>query len=75
MALSALSTQISASGTTVDLANRLDEKPGSCNWNLPCVEYAVGSVGESAAGLNSHSASPAGGISADRLVVVGSQRA
>jgi len=49
----------------VDLANIMDEKPGSCNLNLPGVVYALGSFGEVAAGLNSRLASPAGGISAD----------
>jgi len=49
----------------VDLANRMDEKPGSRNRNLPGVEHACESVGESAAGLNSRPASTAAGISTD----------
>jgi len=36
-----------------DLANRMDEKPGSCNRNLPGVEYALELVEESAGGLHS----------------------
>ena len=39
--------------TAADLANRMDEKPGRCNRNLPGVEYACELVGESAGGLNS----------------------
>jgi len=64
---------VSAGGTTVDLANTMDEKPGSHNQNLPSVEYALGSVGESAAGLNYCPASPAAGISADISLVAGSE--
>jgi len=54
----------------VDIANRMDEKPGCCRWNLPDVVYALESVGESAAGLNSRPDSPAARISADTLLVV-----
>ena len=43
-----------AAATAADLANRMDEKPGSRNRNLPGVEYALESVGESVGGLNSH---------------------
>ena len=43
--------------TAADLANRMDEKPGSRNRNLPGVEYALESVGESACGLNSRATS------------------
>ena len=71
--LSGLPTPVSAGGTTVDLAKRMDEEPGSRNRNLPGVEYALGSVGESAAGLNSRPASPAAGISADTSLVAGSE--
>jgi len=39
--------------TAADIANRMDEKPCSCNRNLPGVEYALESVGKSAGGLNS----------------------
>jgi len=67
-----LPTPFSAGGTTVDLANRMDEKPGSGNRNLPGVEYALGSVGELAAGFNSRPASPAAGISAETSLVAGS---
>ena len=42
---------VSASSTTVNLANRMDEKPASRNRNLPDVGDAQGSVSESAAGL------------------------
>ena len=62
--MSGLPIPVSAGCTTVDLANRMDEKPGCCNRNLPGLEYALGSVGESAAGLNSRLASPDAGISA-----------
>ena len=69
--MSGLPTPVSAGGTTVDLANRMDETPGSHNWNLPGVVYALGSVEESAAGLNSCLASPAAGISGDTSLVAG----
>jgi len=49
----------------------MDEKPRSRNRNLPGVEYTLGSVGESAAGLNSRPASPAAGIFADTSLVAG----
>jgi len=71
--LSWLLTPISAGRTTVDLANRIDEKPGCSNRYLPGVEYALGTVGESGAGLNSHPASPPVGISADTSLVAGSE--
>jgi len=64
---------VSACGTTVDLANRMDENPGSGDWNWPGVEYALGSGGELAAGLNSRLASPAAGISADTSLADGSE--
>jgi len=64
---------VSAGGTTVDLANKMDEKPGSRNRNLQGVEYGLGSVGESAAGLNSRPASPAAGIYADTSLVARSE--
>ena len=70
-----LPTPVSAGGTTVDLANRMDEKPGSRNRNLPGVEYALGSVEESAARFNSRPASPAAVISADTSLVAGSEGA
>ena len=66
-----LTKSVSACCTPVDLANRKDEKPCSRKWKLPDVEYALGSVRELAAGLNSHPASPAAGISADRSLVAG----
>ena len=46
-------------------ANRADEKPGSCNRNLPGVAYALESAGEWALRLNSVPASPAAGLSAN----------
>jgi len=52
----------------------MDEKPGSCNGNLPGVVYAFGSVGELVAGLNSCQASPAAGISGVTSLVAGSER-
>jgi len=64
---------VSPGGTTVDLANRMDEKPGSRKWNLPGVEYALRSVGESASGVNSRPASPAAGISAHTSLIAGSE--
>jgi len=51
-----------SAGTAADLANRMDENPGSRNRNLPGVEYALKSVGESAGGLNSRPTSSAVGI-------------
>ena len=57
-----LPTPVSA-GTAADLANRMDEKPGSRNRNLPGVEYALESVGESAGGLNCRLTSSAVAIS------------
>jgi len=53
-----------SAGTVADLANRIDEKPGSCNRNLPGIEYALESGGETAGGLNSRPASSAVGLSA-----------
>jgi len=53
-----------AAATAAALANRMDEKPGSRNRNLPGVEYALESVGESVGGLNSHPTSSAVRISA-----------
>jgi len=50
----------------------MDEKPGSRNWNLPGVEYALEAVGESAGGLNSHATSSPVGISAYTSPVCGS---
>ena len=61
-------TPVSA-GTAADRANRMDEKPGSRNRNLPGVEYALESVGESAGGLNSLPTASAVGISADTSLV------
>ena len=61
--MSGLPTPVSAGGTMVDLANRMDDKTGSRNRNLPGVVDALGSVGKSAAGLNSRLASPHAGIS------------
>ena len=74
MDLSGLPMPVSASGTTVDLANRMDGKPGSHNRNLRGVECVLGSVGKSTAGLNSRTASAAAGISAETLVVVGLEK-
>ena len=54
-----------SAGIEADAANRVDEKPSSCNHNLPGVAYALESARESAVGLNSLPASPAGGISAN----------
>jgi len=71
MDLSGLPTPVSA-GTAADLANRMDEKPGSRNRNLPGVEYALEAVGESAGGLNSRPTSSAVGISAHTSPVCGS---
>ena len=73
--LSGLSTPVSPGGTTVDLANRRDEKPGSRNQNLPgaSVDYARGSVGESAAGLNSHLTSRDAGVSVDTSLLARSE--
>ena len=51
-------------GTVADLANRIDEKPGSCNRNLPGVEYALELVEESAGGLHSRPTCSAVGMSA-----------
>jgi len=68
--LSRLPTPVSA-GTAADLANRMDEKPGSRNQNLPGVEYACELVGESAGGLNSRPTSSAVGISAHTSPVRG----
>jgi len=51
----------------------MDEKHGSRNWNWPGVVYALGSVGESAAGLNSRPSSPAAGIFADTSLEAGSE--
>jgi len=70
--LSGLPTPISA-GTAAHLANRIDEKPGSRNWNLPGVEYALESVGESGGGLNSPPTSSAVGISAQTSLVRGAE--
>jgi len=70
--LSGLPTPVSA-GTAADLANRMDEKPGSRNQNLPGVEYALEWVGESVGGLNSHLTSSAVGISAHTVPVRGSE--
>ena len=61
-----------SAGTAADLANRMDEKSGSRNRNLPGVEYALESVGESADGLNSRLTSSAVGISAQTSLVCGS---
>jgi len=69
--LSGLPTPVSA-GTAEDLDNRMDEKPGRGNRNLPGVEYALQSVGESAGGLNSRPTSSADGISAHTSPVCGS---
>jgi len=70
MDLRGLPTPVSAGGTTVlDLANRMDEKHGSCNGNLPGVGYAHGADGESADGVYSRPACPAAGISADTSLV------
>jgi len=66
--VSGLPKPISA-GTAADLANRMDEKPGSRNRNLPGVEYVLESVRESAGGLNSRPTSSAVGISAYTLPV------
>jgi len=71
MDLSGLPTPISAA-TAADLANRMDEQPGSRNRNLPGVEYALELVGESAGGLNSRPTSPAVAISAPTSPVSGS---
>ena len=66
-----LPTPVSA-GTVADLANRLDEKPGSRNRRLPRVEYALELVGESSGRLNSRPTSSAVGISANISLVCGS---
>ena len=66
--MSGLPTPVSA-GAAADLANRMDEKPGSRNRNLPGVEYALELVAESAGGLNSLPTSSAVGISAPRSPV------
>jgi len=71
MDMSGLPTPISA-GAAADLANRMDEKPGSHNQNLPGVEYALESIGESAGGLNCCPTSSAVGISAHTSPVCGS---
>jgi len=60
-----------SAGTAADLANRMNEKPCSHNQNLPGVEYALESVGESAGGLNSRPTSSAVGISAHTSLVRG----
>jgi len=62
-----------SAGTGADLANRMDENPGSRNQNLPGVEYALKSVGELAGGLNSRATSSAVGISAHTSPVRGSE--
>jgi len=62
-----------SAGTAADLANRMDEKPGSGNRNLPGVEYALEAVGESAGGLNSRPTSSAVRISANTSAVHGSE--
>jgi len=64
---------ISAGGTTVDLVNRMDEKPGSRNRKLVGVEHAQGLVGELVAWLNSLLASLAARISTDGWHVAGSE--
>jgi len=69
--VSGLPIPVSA-GTAADHANRMDEKPGSCNRNFPGVEYALESVGESAGGLNSRATSSAVGIWAHSSQVGGS---
>ena len=61
--MSGLPTPISA-GTAAELANRMDEKPGSRNRSLPGVEYALELVEESAGGLNSRPTCSAVGMSA-----------
>jgi len=66
--LSGLPTPVSP-GTAADLANRMDEKPGSRNRNLPGGEYALEAVVESAGGLNSRPTSASVGISAHRSPV------
>jgi len=73
MDLSGLPTPVSA-GTAADVANRMDEKPGSRNRNLPGVEYGLESVGESAGRLNSRPTSSAVGISTHTLPVRPSER-
>jgi len=60
-----------SAGTAADLANRMDEKPGSRDRNFPGVEYALDSVGESAVGLNSRPTSSTVGISAPISLVGG----
>jgi len=72
MDLSGLPKPISAR-TAADLANRIDEKPGSRNRNLPGAEYALKSVGESLGRLNPRPTSSAVGISAHTSRVRGSE--
>ena len=62
-----------STGTAADLANRMYEKPGSRNRNLPSVEYALESVRESGGGLNSWPTSSAVGISTQISPVLGSE--
>ena len=52
-----------SAGIEADAASRADENPGSCNYNLPDVAYALVSPRESAVRLNSLEASPAAWIS------------
>ena len=70
--MSGLPKPISA-GSGADLANRMDEKPGSCNRNLLGVEYALEWVGESAGGLHSLPTSSGVGISPHTSPVRGSE--
>jgi len=51
----------------------MDEKPGSSDRILPGVEYTLGSVGESAAGVNFRPASAATGISVGTSLEAGSE--
>ena len=62
MDLSVLPMPVSA-GIEAGAANRVDEKPGSYNCNLPGVAYALELARESAVGLNSLPASSAARIS------------
>jgi len=51
----------------------MDEKPCIPNWNLPGVEYTLGSVGESVARVNSCRAWAAAGICTDILFLASSE--
>jgi len=66
---SRLPTDASGGCTIRELAKKMMERRGIGNWNLLAGEYELGSIGQSAARVNSHTGSPAGSISADTLHV------